>query len=321
MATTINPATKMQQILAGENVTPDSAEQYFVKKAIDDAGSGGGGSDLPPAGDAGNVMTSDGEKWGSAAPANNDFTVTAEISVDGGGDFVLSNPLPNFADTLAAIKAGKNVRFECASDALGMTIVGQGNLGSDGGAITFISTLYNPAIGGNRLAVIDYFAGDSMRIEIIPDVQDIPAPNAVYNGWVLGVNGGAYSLVNSPLIVTFGVDAGTSAISADMSVNDIIAAAQTRPVLGVLPMGGSSETLVFTQGGAGTVCFSLIEMDGATNKPKGITCLFGNYDSALQTDSWDTEDCPLLPPISQSVAGYILAVSNDGKSIGWVSPT
>lgn len=41
----LTPENTMERILNGENVTPNNRTEYFVKQAIDNAGSGGGGGD------------------------------------------------------------------------------------------------------------------------------------------------------------------------------------------------------------------------------------------------------------------------------------
>lgn len=103
----INPENRMEQILAGEDITPANRTEYFVKEAIDNAGGGGSlpivtsddngdvltvvegawakadaPSGLPAAGTDGNVLTADSGEWVSAAPVSDLPVVTSDDNGD-----------------------------------------------------------------------------------------------------------------------------------------------------------------------------------------------------------------------------------------------
>lgn len=111
------PENRMEQILAGENVTPECRTEYFAKEAIDNAGSGGGGSSLPKPGTAGNVLTSTGTDWESApAPDGGEFVV--DLASDGQGVYTATHdgePI-SVADVAAAAAANKSVVVRVGSD-------------------------------------------------------------------------------------------------------------------------------------------------------------------------------------------------------------
>lgn len=74
----------------------------------------GGGSSLPSPGASGNVLTSNGSKWGSAAPRNDaDVIIGAELDFD---TLTYGTPTVSFADALAAVEAGKTVILRVDAD-------------------------------------------------------------------------------------------------------------------------------------------------------------------------------------------------------------
>lgn len=106
----LNPENRMEQILNGENITPENRSEYYVKEAIDNAGSGGGGS-LPAPGTAGNVPTSTGTEWVSAAPKASEYVINGTLAVDlATGTVSVSGIDISKADLDAAIAAYDNVR-------------------------------------------------------------------------------------------------------------------------------------------------------------------------------------------------------------------
>lgn len=191
----ITPENRMEQILNGESVVPQSRDEYFVKKAIDNAGQGGGSS-LPTPGTAGNVLTADDGEWVSAAPSDNQVVITATV-VPGVGTFELTDPSMLAADAMAAIASGKNVILRGAIEQDGtpfIVLVGEARCAVNLEAVyvefdgTFINGI-NPQSFWAKMYDID----DTTYIDVS---FGLIAPSATDNGKVLGVDDGAYALVS-----------------------------------------------------------------------------------------------------------------------------
>lgn len=82
------PHTRKQKILYGENITPKTGDEYAIKYAVDNAGSGGSGG-LPEVttDDNGDVLTVVSGAWAKAAPP----TVTVDSALSSESE----NPVQN----------------------------------------------------------------------------------------------------------------------------------------------------------------------------------------------------------------------------------
>lgn len=221
------PENRMEQILAGENITPVSRSEYFVKEAIDNAGSGGGGSDLPAAGADGNVLTADNGEWVSAAPNNNELIVTGTINTE---TFAITDLSATFAQVSAAVLADKTV-FILAKDAgktVSMCATLEMFLAST--SAEFYGLLYVP--GGHKNIVVTYSANGNVETNFIDTLPSVTASN---NGEVLGVNNGSVewvspsTLSNAPYIIHI-TQSGTT-FSTTETVAEIAAAFEAGKVI------------------------------------------------------------------------------------------
>lgn len=152
---------------------------------------GAGGSDLPTPGTAGNVLTSDGTAWGSAAPQCGALLVTCDINLSTNEVTDLS---ASANEIWLAIDNGKTP-FMVAN--VGGMYLGLSYLfGETEGKCQF--GVYSDD-GTYHLVSIEGSVGTYTPIE-----KEIPTTTRDDDGKILGVNSGEYALVDAktPLILT-----------------------------------------------------------------------------------------------------------------------
>lgn len=207
---------KLYTAMCGGTTTSETAGDLINDIATDYTG--GGGSSLPEPGASGNVLTSNGSAWTSAAPRNDEYIVTADLNA---ATLVLSNVSVGISDIKAAIAAGKNVRMIAVDEAAGVTWEGYANQTVvDADVVLFSGSCVLP--DGEYFAVATIATGDTnlnaYRLVVIP------AASAAANGKVLGVSNGAYELVTpydlsvAPLAVEVTMTGG------DPTINNVTAA-------------------------------------------------------------------------------------------------
>ena len=182
---------------------------------------GAGGSSLPTPGTAGNVLTSDGTAWGSAAPQCGALLVTCDINLSTNEVTDLS---ASANEIWLAIDNGKTP-FMVAN--VGGMYIGLSYLfGETEGKCQF--GVYSDD-GTYHLVSIEESVGTYTPIE-----KEIPTPSSSDNGKVLGVSNGAYAFVDAktPLIIhasnTFDLATLTGGITItdDITLADIYAAGE-----------------------------------------------------------------------------------------------
>lgn len=202
---------------AGVNTIPEA-----IDKVTSVASSGGGGSDLPEPGVTGNVLTSTGDTWESAAPRyiinmSNDNHPTHD-----------SDPV-EISDIIAAYNSGKNC-----------IIIYDGGMYRLASVEADMVVFTVSAVTENELTheLTDYMAYTWLGIRDGDDAwykfgYTIPIPSATNNGKILGVDSGVYTLKSpaelslAPLVIEGTVSGSTftqtSSVTAEQ-VRDAIAA-------------------------------------------------------------------------------------------------
>lgn len=142
------PENRTEQILAGEKITPENREEAFLKEAIDNAGSGGGGSLPDMTGQSGKFLTNDGTdaSWAdvpSGLPDATGASVGDVVTLGSDGaewaapkegatiictapmdpsDRSIGTPSMHYSEVLAAIASGKSVVLRITIELVGMYI-------------------------------------------------------------------------------------------------------------------------------------------------------------------------------------------------------
>lgn len=238
--------------------------------------SSGGGSSLPAAGADGNVLTADNGEWVSAAPASDDFVLTAELTI--GDTFEVSNPSKTLAECLAAKNAGKNVRMLCINDTYGVVFDARMTVKSNVALFAAMSYISPHWYSFNILY------SDTLTVTAC---MLLDPPTSDDNGKVLGVDNGAYALVDQkPLIVPCTIDTqdyvtGTATIPADApSLADIYTAADAgRTVYLEFALGTGNKTRLALAGytydnDEYELSFSAASVENS--KPAAVECGFEN---------------------------------------------
>lgn len=233
---------RLSKILRGKDTKPQTELESAIKYAIDNAG--GGGSSLPEPGTSGNVLTSTGTGWESAEPqgGNNDYYV----------DFIYGSPTTTettCADVLAALADGKNVigKIDLGTQKLDFTLCSAradkcifvGAVSEHDIKVIALTDQYGAPLcevydrefvpkGSNDGDILVWDDDHGKWVSAADALPSIPANS---NGKVLGVDDGAYALIDSkaPLIVHGTADplsAHTADITDDISLADIYTAAQ-----------------------------------------------------------------------------------------------
>lgn len=236
-----------RKILIGKKIDPVTADEAAIATAIDNAGSGGGGS-LPEPGNAGNVLTSTGDGWESAAPQSGGgeyvVTIVAETVSDETVYHAEHNGEPvTIADIFAAKQAGGTVIAVVAEadypvEYLCLMCTAQ------------ICLFTNTTNLDSDNVIVDSFVGfasdnDDVWAAKISSLPVIPIASVSDNGKVLGVEDGEYALVDigSPFTVHFTTD-GTN-YSTTETAGDIVAALDAgRAVLGICHITGTTDNWV-----------------------------------------------------------------------------
>ena len=183
----------------------------------------GGGSSLPTPGTAGNVLTSTGTDWESAAPADNDFIVTSALDISQMSITALS--AATVAQMAVAAEAHKNIRLVATDDESGVVFSVDLNTYSDdasdfcGGAAVSLGD-------DTQMYCTVYISGQgTVSVEMYP-LCKLPFASDNENGKILGVSDGVYTLVspsalsNATLIVHGTISNGDFSFT-DTTVKDV----------------------------------------------------------------------------------------------------
>ena len=197
--------------------------------------SGGGGSDLPAPGAAGNVLTSNGTAWESAAPS----APLPEAGADGNvltaddGEWVSAAPIKPLVVTynedehtitgaslsdIVAAYANKTPVYIYSSEML-LPVIQAFNEDDeyriDAGSFWYYDGLY--------IYIRVYYDGTAWD----SDISNIPSASASANGKVLGVESGNYAFVDTkyPLILTGAEGSGTAVTVSGATLAEIYEAA------------------------------------------------------------------------------------------------
>lgn len=208
------PENTMERILNGEDVTPSCRAEYFVKQAIDNAGSGGGGGELPTPGTAGNVLTSTGTAWESAAPAD---ATALEFSLTIGESITCDEAV---ADIVNALETNRPVMG--VVEGVGTLVVKTWSAELN----KVVLLLYIP--DSNKLTVVEFNGTsgtpDTWAMDDPNEIKGLPAASASNNGQVLGVENGVYALVSpsalNDYVVTLTVTVDPDTQDATMSTDN-----------------------------------------------------------------------------------------------------
>lgn len=216
-----------RKLLRGGTFDPVTQDEAAIKYAIDNAG-GGGGSDLPTPGTAGNVLTSTGDGWESAAPpeSDNDYIIEADLTVDiATQSFGVSPVEHDIADVYAAAAANKNIRLIAVNDTLGIRVAIDAVLSQSQEFFIFSGTM--TGFDGKPIAFV--VTADDDKDAAVPTIKftavtvpTLPAP--ISNGFVLGVDNGAYALVNVMPYIMHATVSGSTVTLTDGDVAEAIAA-------------------------------------------------------------------------------------------------
>lgn len=180
-----------RKILIGKKIDPVTADEAAIATAIDNAGSGGGGSSLPTvtSDDNGDVLTVVEGAWAKDAPSGGEFVVEF---VGGGSDGYAAEhdgePI-SIAEIYAAKQSGKTIT---GHDEHGYT---QLVLAALSETIAFFSSSVAHPVAGQYVASFIGTHEDDTDTWVTAEFS-LPAPSADANGKVLGVEDGAYALVD-----------------------------------------------------------------------------------------------------------------------------
>lgn len=226
-------------ILNGKKIEPLTQDESAIATAIGNAGGGGGGSDLPEPGTAGNVLTSNGTAWGSAAPPDNDFIVYADLDVS---TMTLSNPSESFADIIAAAGLDKNVRLVATDSTAGVTFEADLSVAADVAIFGGVSFFDNRWYSFNVMM----YSNNGLIMFVSEFLPDVTTDD---NGKTLVVSSGAWALVstadiqNAPLVLTGTTSGSLPSLTVTLTeeIADIYAAVSNKkPVYVDLDMGGGN---------------------------------------------------------------------------------
>lgn len=210
---------KLYTAMCGGTTNKNTAGDLIDAIATDYTG--GGGSDLPPAGADGNVLTADDGEWVSAAPSavNNDYIVVfANGAVTHDGNAVRASEI------IAEKTAGKNVILQYSDVDFSCAMC-------DESAIVFSGGIYNMETSLEEqytfLGIVGAESDSWMYYKL-----GMPLAGESNNGKILGVDNGEYALLSPSavndyvvtLTVTVDPDTQDATISADKSVAEIYAA-------------------------------------------------------------------------------------------------
>ena len=242
MKTTVEALKDLFKKLGGSNFGDTNTIPDAIDKVTTVATSGGGGADLPAAGAAGNVLTSDGEDWVSAAPVYAVAFTLGESGISVTGGVTISN-------IFAAYTSGKAITASidfggvpaelklCATSQTKAVFFGVYYDAEDSTASQFI-------VYGTHRSDADTW--DWVPIELLPtiDADDI--------GKILGVvsdgeDGAVYALVDAkdPLIISSTTSGSypSIAVSITTALATIYAAAEAgREVILEVPLDGLGST-------------------------------------------------------------------------------
>ena len=222
----INPENRMEQILNGEKLEPQNRTEYFVQKAIENGG--GGGGSLPAAGADGNVLTADDGEWVSAAPADAtelQFTLTIgeSIACDTAVADII-NALENKRPVLGIVSG------------VGTLVIKTWNRDTS----HLVTLFYVP--DDNKITAVEFVgvggAPDTWTMDTPKVINGLPAVSGSDNGKVLGVDNGEYALVDTKFEVPFTLDMANGTVSTTVSIADIYTAYNAdKEVVGAIDWG------------------------------------------------------------------------------------
>jgi len=212
----LTPENNMERILAGEDVAPSCRAEYFVKQAIDNAGSGGGDTYETVAEiNVGQMQAREGlpglyyyqTSLVNNLPKTDLYLNSGDILMEYVEAQGLDNWLHNFSsageviETPAYAISADNDTFTimASDDELSNTTVKILKKVSGGGSITVDDELSDTSENPVQNKVISAALAEKMDADVLPEI-DAPTDN----GRVLGVKAGDYELVdpNYPLILT-----------------------------------------------------------------------------------------------------------------------
>ena len=211
---------KLYTAMCGGTTNKNTAGDLINAIATDYTG--GGGGSLPTPGNVGNVLTSTGEAWESAAPADNEMVITADLDMS---DFSIGNfSEERFSRIESAFLAGKNVH-------LIVNVLDEPTLNA---RLAFRSDDVLIFVTETMLDDDDY----RYAMWVVTDHEPLVGTAYIYNhlpnvsggdnGKILGVDNGEYALVDptAPVYFNFTESSGTVTLSDNATVKDIYDARQ-----------------------------------------------------------------------------------------------
>ena len=218
-----------------------------VAEKIEEGGSGGGGSNLPTPGAAGNVLTSTGSAWQSATPSGGIFVVTivADTVHDDEKDEDVTtyhaehdgNPV-SIAEIYAAKQAGKIVIFESNMSGNEMQFIPNMITNQTVALATCVPS--DEAI--TEILCMGFVDGHSDEWHVISsDVGIIPVASSTYGGRVVGVTtNGNYAFLDAkiPLVLSGSVIDGSHFEITGTTAKEISDAWNTNREV-IIPISGS----------------------------------------------------------------------------------
>lgn len=196
---------------AGELIN-DIAENYM----------GGGGGSLPTPGAVGNVLTSTGDGWESAAPSGDDeFIIHGTLAVSGDIPTAITNLDKTSGEIVAAMEANKNVTMIVQTGGTDNTVVSLSCVYGVESTAVFSAFAFDAGSGTEiHMFVVVDSQGPYLFVSSMP--RSMPSASADENGKVLGVENGAYALVDAkPLIVHGTISGITATITDQITIADI----------------------------------------------------------------------------------------------------
>ena len=267
---------KLYTAMCGGTTTSDTAGDLINDIATDYTG--GGGSDLPEPGASGNVLTSNGTAWASAAPRNDaDIYIEATLDLS---TMTYGEPSVSFADALAAVNAGKTVmlRLTISSAIFDAPLMLNGQ-----NYLVFAGAIL---IGGNPNQYVYGVTGFSAEtgLTLTDAIPVQPAIGQNDEGKVLYAHNGAYELVtpNDPLALTGEVNGGNFTITSHTAaqINDAITAHRPVYIDVGTPFNARCYLQTYSYTDSEHYSFDFVTMVVDVSQSK-ITATYAKFDNSL----------------------------------------